>query len=188
VGVEVEAGEDTAVVECRVIEGGKSEVRTGIGLLDHMVEMLGHWSGAGIRLKVEGVRYSSHVQNEAGRAAGRALGEYISSRRKEGSIREIGHGAAPMESTLGEVWVDLSRGGKLSSKGGYAKSIGEYGYFIGAMAKWGRMNIMFSLTGLKDEHTNLEVVFKALGLALEDAMRMRGKGVMSDGKSGKKRK
>lgn len=182
--------ETDITVKLNIDGSGKSKINTGIGILDHMLELFAFHGLFDLDIAAKGdLKVDIHHTNEdvgivLGDAFKKALGD------KKG-IRRFGSAAVPMEDVVGGVTVDISgRGffeGIVKSKGKVAK--GEDGYsleyadhFFESFAKRLGVNLNIELKGRNpDLHTNLEPVFKAFGVALDQATQIdpRRKGIPS---------
>jgi len=171
---------------------GRSNIDTGIGILDHMLELFSFHGLFDLDLKAKGdLKIDIHHTNEdigivLGDAFKKALGD------KKG-IKRFGSIAVPMEDVVANVVVDISGRGffsgiklsstkKDSSKKEEGYSIDYANHFFEALAKRLGMNLDIAISGSNpDLHTNLEPVFKGLGIALDQATQVdpRRKGVPS---------
>jgi len=169
---------------------GKSYIDTGIGILDHMLELFSFHGLFDLEIKAKGdLKVDLHHTNEdigitLGEAFKKALGN------KKG-IRRFGFSAVPMEEVVAWVVIDISGRGffKLKKEDIYKSSLSQRDYtfldaehFLDAFAKHLGMNLNILISPLsRDLHTNLEPIFKALGLALDQATQTdpRRKGVPS---------
>ncbi|MFA5060245.1 MAG: imidazoleglycerol-phosphate dehydratase [Candidatus Omnitrophota bacterium] len=173
---------------------GETKIKTQIGILDHMLHLFAFHGFFDLELIVKkaDTNIDIHHTNEdigivLGKAFKAALGE------KEG-IRRFGLAAAPMESTIGTCVIDISGRGhfKLNIAGnqtthpaskeqdGYAITYLEH--FMESFAKSLSATIGITIQNPSDDlHTNLETVFKSLGIALDRATQIdpRRKGVPS---------
>ena len=173
---------------------GDTKIKTQIGILDHMLELFAFHGFFDLKIDVKkaDLKIDIHHTNEdvgivLGKAFKKALGE------KEG-IRRFGSGYAPMEATLGHVVIDISGRGYLTFKidrqkisptvkdqEGYAFSYLEH--FLESFAHGIGATIHVRIENVSEDlHTNLETIFKALGLALDQATRIdprRGKKIPS---------
>lgn len=179
-------------VKLNVDGTGKAKINTGIGILDHMLELFAFHGLFDLDIIAKGdLKVDIHHTNEdigivLGEAFKKALGD------KKG-IRRFGSGSVPMEEVVANVTVDISgRGffkGIYREPAGYPEPSEESGYslkyvnhFFEAYAKKMGMNLSIKLfNSTSDLHTNLEPVFKALGLALDLATQIdpRRKGIPS---------
>ena len=171
---------------------GKTKIDTGIGLLNHMLELFAFWGLFDVGIKAAGdLKIDIHHLNEdigivLGEAFKKALGD------KKG-IRRIGFGAAPMEDVVAIVVCDISGRGSSKlvvpqeyprnmqgGKDGY--TFGDAEHFFDAFAKSFGVNINIEIDSFgQDFHATLEPIFKALGIALDQATTIdpRRKGVPS---------
>lgn len=167
--------------ELNVDGKGDCKIKTHIGLLDHMLELFSFHGYFDLNLDVQkaDLQIDIHHTNEdigivLGKIFKKALGE------KEG-IRRFGMAASPMESTLGTTVVDLSGRGylklivegdvKIKDQDGYNFSYLEH--FLESFAHGLGATINVRITGTSEDlHTNLETVFKSLGLALDQATKI----------------
>ncbi|HRZ39925.1 MAG TPA: imidazoleglycerol-phosphate dehydratase [Candidatus Omnitrophota bacterium] len=156
---------------------GKTRIKTQIGFLDHMLELFAFHGCFDLDLEVQkaDLEIDPHHTNEdigivLGKIFKKALGE------KEG-IRRFGSGFAPMESTIGHSVVDISGRGYLTLDLGGKDQLEQEGYkanyvehFLESFAHSLDATIYVEVKNASDDlHTNLETVFKSLGLALEQA-------------------
>lgn len=159
---------------------GKSKIDTGIGMLDHMLELFSFHGLFDLEIKAKGdLKVDIHHTNEdigivLGEAFKKALGD------KKG-IRRIGSAAVPMEDVVANVAADISGRGffkgisrqpaiyeEPKDESGY--SVAHANHFFEALAKRMGVNLNINLSSSNpDLHTNLEPVFKALGRALDEA-------------------
>jgi len=187
--------ETDITVKLNVDGEGKAKINTGIGILDHMLELFAFHGLFDLDIMAKGdLKIDIHHTNEdigivLGEAFKKALGD------KKG-IRRFGSASVPMEDTVANVVVDISGRGFLKfcnlegkESGSMIASGGEEGYGLGdathffdAFAKnlGMNLNIKVSLPS-HDLHTTLEPVFKALGIALDQATQIdpRRKGIPS---------
>jgi len=177
---------------------GKTKINTGIGILDHMLELFAFHGLFDLNIAAKGdLKVDIHHTNEdigivLGEAFKKALGD------KKG-IRRFGSSSVPMEEVVANATVDISGrgyskmdfnpdGGELSklADGSYEKQEGyDLSYAIHlfeAFAKHSGINLNIKIDPLSpDLHTTLEPVFKALGIALDQATQIdpRRKGIPS---------
>lgn len=170
---------------------GKSKVNTGIGLLDHLLELFVFHGLFDLDITAKGdLRVDIHHTNED---IGIVLGQVFKKalRDKQG-IKRFGLSSVPMEDVTASVALDIS--GRVSYNIKVSPMIYEYpktqdGYefkdaehFFESFAKHLGMNLNINIDAVSsDLHTTLEPVFKALGLALDQATQIdpRRKGVPS---------
>ena len=170
-----------------VIDGnGKSDVKTGIGFLDHMLMLFAFHGLFDLKLKVKGdLEVDIHHTNEdiaivLGQAFRKALGAYR-------GIRRFGSSEVPMDHARAKVAIDIGNrfsyegikfGDKeeapeLSSirgtKPGENYSMEDGNDFLETLAKNVGMNLHVDILSRGDMHHMLEAIFKALGIAMDRA-------------------
>ncbi|MBO4448913.1 MAG: imidazoleglycerol-phosphate dehydratase HisB [Kiritimatiellae bacterium] len=98
---------ETEISLCLDLDGtGKTEIDTGIGFFDHMLELLGRHALVDLKVKAAGdvdVDYH-HTVEDVGLVFGKALDEALGGR--VGLVR-YGFASIPMDETLCEASVDL---------------------------------------------------------------------------------
>jgi len=87
--------------------GGRYDVRTGIGFLDHMLEQLSRHSLIDLTVRAEGDLHIDfhHTTEDTGIAIGEAVAAALGDRR---GITRYGHAYIPMDETLTRVALDCS--------------------------------------------------------------------------------
>jgi imidazoleglycerol-phosphate dehydratase len=170
---------------------GKAKIDTGIGLLDHMLELFAFHGLFDLEIIAKGdLKVDIHHTNEdvgivLGDAFKKALGD------KEG-IKRFGSASVPMEDVVANVAVDISGRAffkEIIADSQFENKVTAEGYayvyvdhFFDAFAKKLGMNLQINLSKItSDLHTTLEPIFKALGIALDQATQIdpRRKGVPS---------
>lgn len=179
---------ETAINITLNIDGsGKSKINTGIGLLDHMLELFAFWGYFDLSVTAKGdLKVDIHHTNEdIGIVLGQAFKKALAEKR---GIRRIGFAVVPMEEVVGSVTLDINgRGyyfGKIAGpadrESGY--SFTDMDHFLDSFAKQLGMNLNIRIDNMcTDFHANVEPVFKALGIALDQATQIdsRRKGIPS---------
>ncbi|MDD4939070.1 MAG: imidazoleglycerol-phosphate dehydratase HisB [Candidatus Omnitrophica bacterium] len=169
---------------------GKTKITTGIGLLDHMLELFAFHGLFDLEVAAKGdLNIDIHHTNEdVGIMLGKTFKEALGG--KEG-IKRFGSASVPMEDVVADVTVDISGRGylklttpKLSPEfatiEGY--SIKDAEHFFDSFCKHLGMNLNIDVGPYNpDLHTMLEPVFKAFGIALDQATQIdpRRKGIPS---------
>lgn len=166
------------------LDGGDYHVATGVGFLDHMLELFAHHGGFGLELKCEGdVRIDFHHSTEdvaiaLGNAFIKALGD-------PAGIGRYGSFAMPMDEALVLVAVDLSGRAAL----GYrlqipTTKVGDFDtelveeFMVGFARSLGASVHIHQLAGDNSHHI-IEAAFKGLGRAMAQAVALTGRGVPS---------
>ena len=169
--------------------GGKTDISTGIGFLDHMLTLFAFHGLFDLTLKATGdLQVDNHHTNEdvaicLGKAFRLALGDCS-------GIKRYGSKEVPMDTSAAKVMVDI--GGRYSFRWQvppYANSFtAREGYilddgkdFLDTFAKNATLNLHVEIYAGDDVHHVLEAIFKALGMALDEATQIdeRRKGVPS---------
>ncbi|MBU0503159.1 MAG: imidazoleglycerol-phosphate dehydratase [Candidatus Omnitrophota bacterium] len=173
------------------------KINTGIGLLDHMLDLFAYWGHFDLELIVKRGDFNidiHHTNEDVGIVLGQAFKEALGDKK---GINRIGSAKVPMEEVLAEVVIDISGRGLATFRGIQGKDAGQVfacgttkeGYelkdathFFEGFAKHLGANLIIKESSPSDDlHTTLEPVFKALGIALDQATQIdpRRKGVPS---------
>lgn len=170
--------ETDITVKLNIDGTGKANIKTPIGLLNHMLELFAFHGLFDLDIMAKGdLKIDIHHTNEdigivLGQAFKKALGD------KKG-IRRSGSASWPMEEVVANVSVDISGRGYFSwpleearfatdKKEGYEIEYAKH--FFHAFSKNFGVNVNIAVnTANPDLHTTLEPVFKALGVALDHA-------------------
>ena len=164
---------------------GITDVKTGFGLLDHMLTLTAFWAGMDLRLVCEGDMEvdAHHTTEDVGLLFGKALLEALGDRA---GIARVGYGRVPMDEALAEATVDLSgrpwlewRGGELLPPvlAGDEKDL--WREYYKAIASSARCNLHVEFRYGQNGHHLLESAAKGLGLALAQAVRRNGTTIRS---------
>jgi imidazoleglycerol-phosphate dehydratase len=163
--------------------GGKIAVATGLPFLDHMLEQVARYGDFNLTLRGSGDLHVDphHLVEDAGIVLGQALSQALGDR--DGIVR-FASAYAPLDESLARVVVDLGRRPFLS----YNVSVrGRIGSLESEVLEefWRAFSIHLGATIHVDvvrgrnRHHMVESTFKALGLALRDAMAVTGRGTPS---------
>ena len=175
VKIERETKETNIKLELNLEGSGISDVKTGIGFLDHMLELWTFHGLFNLKLNCKGdLEIDTHHTTEdiaiaLGNALDKAVGE------KKGIVR-YGFSYVPMDEALIRVALDLSGRPEFCFSGEFLQSsIGNLDtqmirHFFKSLAMSSRMTLHMSiLYGINDHH-KCEGLFKALGRALRQAV------------------
>lgn len=159
---------------------GVTKIKTPIGLLDHMLELFAFWGLFDLELTVKGDTHIDihHTNEDIGIALGKAFKKALGDDRQ--GIRRFGTASAPMESTVGTSVIDLSGRGyyslsieeakRASVKAQDGYSLSDMDHFLESFAHNLGATLNVKIEGVaEDLHTDLETVFKSLGMALDRA-------------------
>lgn len=164
---------------------GKTDIRTGFGLLDHMLTLTAFWAGMDLTLICEGDMEvdAHHTAEDVGLTLGKSLLEALGDRT---GIARVGYGRVPMDEALTEVTVDLSgrpwlewRGDDLLPPVLAREEKDLWREYYKALASGARCNLHVEMRYGKNGHHLLESVAKGLGLALAQAVRRHGTTIRS---------
>lgn len=102
-----ETKETSIKVDVNIDGTGKSNISTGIGFLDHMIEQIAKHSLIDIDLKAKGDLHIDlhHTTEDSGIAFGEALKEALGDKK---GIRRYASATIPMDETLSRVSLDIS--------------------------------------------------------------------------------
>lgn len=176
---------ETRIELVLVLDGaGESRVRTGLGFLDHMLTALAKHGGFDLELACAGDLEvdDHHTVEDCALALGRAFDEALGERR---GIRRFGAAYAPLDEALARVVVDLSgRPFAHVDLGLVREKVGDVAcenldHFFRSLAMAGRMALHVDLLRGTNDHHRAEAAFKALALALREAVAVEGGGVPS---------
>jgi imidazoleglycerol-phosphate dehydratase len=163
--------------------GGLININTGLPFFDHMLNQLAKHSKIGLSLELKGDLQvdAHHSVEDAGIVLGQAfkgaLGEKI-------GIERFGWALVPLDETLIQVALDLSGRPYLS----YGIELDKDVLFLGsppfdpqlaeefwrAFTNEAEMNLHINCFSGKNTHHILEASFKAVGLALKQAIKVEG--------------
>jgi imidazoleglycerol-phosphate dehydratase len=165
---------------------GRAEVATGVGFLDHMLELFARHSSMDLTVACTGDVHvdAHHTTEDVGICLGQAIDRALADRAE---IRRYGHAVLPMDEALVTAAVDL--GGRpywVWQVNMPAPRVGEFDSelvadFWQAVCTQGRMNLHVILHHGRNTHHIAEAVFKACARALRDAVELdpRATGVPS---------
>ena len=168
-----------------VLDGsGATHIQTGVGFADHMLHLLAFWADFDLNLTCAGDLHidAHHSLEDVGLTLGRALAEALGD--KAGIVR-LGSAVVPMDEALVEVVVDLSGRPYLvyddeplpALIAGEEKDV--WREFFKSLAQEARMNLHVQYRYGRNGHHLVEGAFKALGMALRQAVSRTRTGVPS---------
>ena len=175
--VKRETSETRIEVRLDLDGGGRYEVETGVGFLDHMLAALARHGRFDLRVQATGDLHidEHHTVEDVGITLGQALDRALGERK---GIRRFGDARVPMDDALAEVAIDLSgRGlGVLEIKT-LGESVGGisgqmFPHFFRSLAAAARMTLHASIVRGENDHHRVEALFKAFARALDDATRI----------------
>ncbi|NBX42496.1 MAG: imidazoleglycerol-phosphate dehydratase HisB [Rhodobacteraceae bacterium] len=154
---------------------GASDVKTGVGFFDHMVEQLARHSMIDITLRAQGDLHidDHHTVEDSGIALGQAIAEAVGDKA---GIRRYGACLLPMDDALVRAALDLSgRPFLVWDVSMTAPKIGTFDtelmreFFQALSTHWGITLNIAKLDGVNSHHI-AEAAFKAFARALREAV------------------
>ncbi|MGD2175516.1 MAG: imidazoleglycerol-phosphate dehydratase HisB [Candidatus Brocadiaceae bacterium] len=167
---------ETAIrVELNLDGTGESALATGVGFLDHMLDLLGRHARFDLSCRAEGDLDvdAHHTTEDVGIVLGQALAEALGEKR---GITRFGDARVPMEASLAAVALDLSGRGFLSYNAAFpAQKVGEFDVelveeFLRAFCNHGGINMHVDVVRGGNTHHVAEAIFKATARALRAAV------------------
>lgn len=160
--------------------GDRTEIKTGIAFLDHMIELFSFHGLFDLELEVVASDTAidiHHTNEDIGIVLGKVFKQALA---EKSGIRRFGCAGAPMEATVARAIIDISGRGyfKLNIQDDMVvpvKNKEEYSltyleHFMESFAHALGATLSITIQNVSDDvHTNVEAVFKALGLALDQA-------------------
>jgi imidazoleglycerol-phosphate dehydratase len=163
-------------VRASVASSGRVQVTTGLPVLDHLLTLLAQHGRFDLTLEVEPGSAAAEVA-----AAGRAVGETLAPALRKGTARGFGWATLPADEALAQVVIEASgRPLVVSNADLSAVHVGGLGSdivtdFLGELAEGAGLTLHVRLIEGSDPQHVLEAIFKALGVALAEAIRPRPK-------------
>jgi len=166
------------------LEPGEVNVDTPIKFLNHMVETLIFYMGASGRVKAIDLRGfdDHHVVEDVAIVLGSALDKALGDRV---GLTRFGWSIVPMDDALTLASVDLGGRVYFVFKGSFTRdTVGDMAtemvpHFIRSLASSLKATIHVKVMWGENNHHVAESIFKALGLAIGQAIQVKGSGVPS---------
>jgi len=154
---------------------GTSQVETGIGFLDHLLTALGRHGRFDLELLCKGDLHidDHHTVEDCGLVLGAAFDEALGERI---GIARFGSAYAPLDEALARAVVDLSGRScatvdlnlRRASLGGLACE--NIAHFVCSFASAAKVTLHLDVLRGDNDHHKAEAAFKALALALRQAI------------------
>ena len=171
-------------IELDLDKNGTGSIATGIGFLDHMLELFAFRAGITLDVECEGdLRVDGHhTAEDVGIALGQAIAAALG---VKSGINRYGQALVPMDESLAGCVLDISGRAFLvfdarfpSEKAGDLDTelVEE---FFRAVAFNSGITLHINVAYGKNTHHMIEAIFKAFGLALGQAAAVTGSGVPS---------
>ncbi len=158
---------------------GKSNIETGIGFFDHMLTLFAFHSGFDLDVQANGDLNvdDHHTIEDIGILLGNCLREALGDRK---GINRYGNFMMPMDETLCNVTLDISGRPYLVYQCELTREkIGDYSCemteeFLRALAVQAGLTLHVNVLYGTNNHHMVEAIFKALGRALKEAVKITG--------------
>ena len=156
---------------------GKSQLSSGVGFFDHMLEQIARHGLMDLEVAASGDLHidAHHTVEDVGITLGQALARAIGDKK---GLRRYGHAYVPLDEALTRVVVDLSGRPGLAFNVAFARAtIGEFDvdlvreFFQGLVNHAGITLHIDNLSG-DNAHHQTETIFKAFGRALRMAVEL----------------
>jgi imidazoleglycerol-phosphate dehydratase/histidinol-phosphatase len=157
--------------------GGSSEVNTGIGFFDHMLDQLASHGGFRLELGCNGDLEidEHHTVEDCALALGQALNQALGDRRGIGRYGFV----LPMDESLAQVAIDLSGRPVIVFEAAFPRDrVGELStemvrHFFASLSQSLGAAIHLQVKG-ENTHHMVEALFKGAGRALRPALQRQG--------------
>ncbi|MBO3769721.1 MAG: imidazoleglycerol-phosphate dehydratase HisB [Candidatus Brockarchaeota archaeon] len=180
-----ETGETIVELELNLDGKGEHEIETPYAILNHLIGSMARFSRFNMKIKaVNKVECDEHhliedVALTLGEALNKALGD-------KAGINRFGYSLIPMDEVLVGVSIDLSGRSFFAHNMEFDQTtIGNIGtsmvpHFLRSFSNSSEMTLHILVFRNGDAHHLSEAVFKALGLALKQAVSITGSGIPSE--------
>jgi imidazoleglycerol-phosphate dehydratase len=173
--VERKTKETEIAVSVDLDGSGRSEISTGIGFLDHMLEQLSRHSLIDLKVKAKGDLHIDfhHTTEDTGICIGEAVAKALGDRT---GIRRWGEATVPMDETLTRVALDASNRPYLIWKVNFSKpKLGEmdtelFKEWFQAFAQHAGLTLHIENLYGENNHHIVESCFKGLARSLRQAI------------------
>jgi len=154
---------------------GRSEIRTTIPFLDHMLEQIARHGLIDLTIEAKGDREidDHHTVEDIGICLGEALHDALGDKQ---GITRYGHAYVPLDEALARVVLDLSGRPGLEYHLSFPKErVGDFDVdlfreFFQAVVNHGRITLHLDTIRGANNHHIIETAFKAFGRALRMAV------------------
>jgi imidazoleglycerol-phosphate dehydratase len=157
------------------LDGGESSASTGVGFLDHMLDLVARHGRLGIQLEAKGdlETGSHHTTEDVGIVLGQAIDQALGDRS---GIRRYGSALIPMDEALAECAIDIS-GRPFTDFAADLPDVTIAGYeaelteeFFRAVATNAKLTLHLWVRSGSNAHHMIEAAFKAFARALREAV------------------
>lgn len=153
---------------------GKSDIQTGLGFFDHMLDQLARHSGGDLTIRVEGDLHvdEHHTIEDTALALGEAYSKALGDKR---GIERYGY-LLPMDDVLAQVAIDFSGRNWLVWEAEFKREkVGDmptemFYHFFKSFTDTARCNLNVKVEG-ENEHHKIESIFKAWAKSIKMAVK-----------------
>ena len=153
----------------------QSNIKTGVGFLDHMLTLLTFHSGLSLTIEAEGDTYvdDHHVTEDIGIVIGQLVLQLV---KDQQDFTRYGHSYIPMDETLARTVVDISGRPYLSFNSELsAQKVGTFDMelveeFFRALVINARLTVHIDLIRGGNTHHEIEAIFKSFARELKVAL------------------
>lgn len=175
--VERKSSETDILVEINIDGRGKSEIETGIGFLDHMLELMAFHGGFDLKVVCQGDLHidDHHTVEDIGICLGQGFYQAIGDRK---GIKRYANVHIPMDEALCLASIDISNRPYLvfnmdfKSERLGTMSTENFEEFFRAFAFNAGVTLHMNLLYGENDHHKIEAGFKAFARALKEASRV----------------
>lgn len=156
---------------------GTSKISTGIGFLDHMLDLLTKHALFDLTIKASGDRIvdDHHTVEDVGICFGQAINKALGDKK---GIQRFSNTSVPMQETLANIAIDISgRPALVFNVAFHTEKIGNFDAelieeFLKAFITHAGINLHVNVPYGTNAHHIAEAIFKGLAKALESAVRI----------------
>lgn len=171
-----ETAETNVIAEINLDQPGSYSHDTGIGFMDHMLDLFARHSGISIELSCDGDLYidDHHTVEDVGITLGQAISEALGDKEY---IARYGHVYVPMDDVLARAVLDLSGRFYFHFEADFDRDqVGDLStemvhHFWYSLAEHARCNLHMSVLYGHNAHHKVEALFKAGARAFRQAIR-----------------
>jgi len=164
-------------VDVNLDGSGKSDIKTGLGFFDHMLEQISKHGNIDLKIEVKGDLYvdEHHTIEDVGIALGEVFSKALGSKK---GIERYGF-LLPMDDCLAQVALDFGGRSWLVWEADFKREkIGEvptemFSHFFKSFTDGAKCNLNIKCEG-ENEHHKIESIFKAFARTLKIAVKKDG--------------
>ncbi len=156
---------------------GTSKISTGVGFLDHMLDLLTKHALFDLTIKASGDRIvdDHHTVEDVGICLGQAINKALGDKK---GIQRFSNTSVPMQETLANIAIDISgRPALVFNVAFHTEKIGNFDAelieeFLKAFITHAGINLHVNVPYGTNAHHIAEAIFKGLAKALESAVQI----------------